>query len=67
LTIVDVLACMQVDNSLGHLVRSFIRIWTYPPCVPPPLYIFNQEENTTYSEDIGLEERQEEERSEEMR
>jgi hypothetical protein len=30
------------------------------------LCIFNQEENTTDSEDIGVEEREEEERSEEM-
>jgi hypothetical protein len=30
------------------------------------LHIFNQEENTTDSEEIGVEEREEEERSEEM-
>jgi hypothetical protein len=50
---------------LGHLTRSFRRRWTYPPFVPPPLHIFNQEENTTDSEEIGVKEREEEERSDE--
>jgi hypothetical protein len=66
LTIVDGLAWTASRNSLGHLMRNFRRRWTYPPFVPPPLHIFNQEENTTDSEEIGVEEREEEERSEEM-
>jgi hypothetical protein len=35
-------------------MRSFRRRWTYPPFVPPPLCIFNQEENTVDSEEIGV-------------
>jgi hypothetical protein len=60
---VDGLVRPQVDISLDHLARSFRRRWTYPPFVPPPLCIFNQEENTTGGEDIGVKERREEERS----
>jgi hypothetical protein len=51
----DGLMWLQVDTSLGHLTRNLRRIWTHPPFVPPPLLIFNQEENTTYSEEIGVE------------
>jgi len=64
LTIVDGIVRLQVDNSLGQLARSFRRRWTDPPFVPPPLHIFNQEETTIDSEDIGVEEIEEEERSE---
>jgi hypothetical protein len=42
LVFLDGLAWMQVDKSLGHLTICFRRIWSYPPFVPPPLYIFNQ-------------------------
>jgi hypothetical protein len=61
LEIVDGLARLQVDNSLDHLTRNFIRRWNYIP-----LHIFNQEERKTVSEVIGVEEREEEARREEM-
>jgi hypothetical protein len=50
---------------LGHLARSFRKIWTYPCFVPPPFHVFNQEEHIVYSEAIGVEEREEENRSKE--
>jgi hypothetical protein len=52
---VDGLVQIQVDISLGHPMRSFKRRWNYPPFVPPPLFIFNQEEKKEYSGDIGIE------------
>jgi hypothetical protein len=63
LIIVYGLMQLQVNISLGHLARSFKRRWTYPSFVPPPLGIFNSEENTADSEEIGVEEREEAERS----
>jgi hypothetical protein len=36
LEIVDGLVWLQVGNSLGHLMRNFRRIWTYPPLYHPP-------------------------------
>jgi hypothetical protein len=66
LTIVDGLAWLQVETLWVTSREIFRRRWTYPPFVPPPLHIFNQEENTTDSEDIGVEEREEEDRSKEM-
>jgi hypothetical protein len=65
LEIVDGLGQLQACNSLGHFTRNFRRRWTYPLFVPPPFRVFNQEEKTTNSEAIGLEERKKEDRSEE--
>jgi hypothetical protein len=39
LIFLDGLALLQIDSSLGHLMRNFKRIWSYPPFVPPPLHI----------------------------
>jgi hypothetical protein len=61
-----VLHGLQVGNSLGHLTRNVRRRWTYPPFEPPPLHICNQEERTTDSEVIGIGERVEGDRREEM-
>jgi len=55
--LLDGLGRLQVDSSLGHHTRSLRRIWSYHPFVPPPLHIFNKEENTIVSKEIGVEER----------
>jgi hypothetical protein len=52
---------LQVGKYLCHITINFKRRWTYPP-----LCIFNQEERKEDSEEIGVEEREEEDISEEM-
>jgi hypothetical protein len=44
LILFDGLAILQVDISLGHLMRSLRRIFYYSPFVTHTLHIFNQEE-----------------------
>jgi hypothetical protein len=51
---------MQVENGLSPLTIVFGRRQTYSPFVPPPLCVLNQEENTTDSEDIGVEKKNDE-------
>jgi hypothetical protein len=64
--ILDSITWLQVDNSMGHLMGNSRRRWTYPPFVPPPLCTLNQEENLGDSEEVKVEEREEEDIGEYM-
>jgi hypothetical protein len=44
----------------GSPHEKFQKKMELPPFVPPPFCIFNQDKNTSNSEDIGVKEREEE-------